>query len=139
MLGERLGTRFGNRILAPLLVLGALSVVWWRVSEASGAGDLRWYAIVQFAPIVVLPMVLALTPQRGIGGADLSIVVAGYTLSKLLEWQDQRVLTLIGISGHTLKHVAAAFSCLWVARALARTSDARPVRDDRSPDRSAAS
>lgn len=113
--GARLGPRIGRWLLAPLVVAGIASAVYWRASELTGAGDLRWYAIVQFAPMLAVPLIVALTPRRDIAGRDIGIVIAFYALSKLLEWLDAPVLDLIGISGHTLKHLAAAGATAWVA------------------------
>ncbi|HYE06157.1 MAG TPA: alkaline phytoceramidase [Planctomycetota bacterium] len=118
--GARLGPRLGRWLLAPLVVAGAASAVYWRQSELAGAGDLRWYAMVQFAPMLAIPLVIALTPRRDVAGRDIAMVIALYALSKLLEWLDAPVLELIGVSGHTLKHLAAAAATGWVAWMLRR-------------------
>ena len=48
----------------PVLIgLGVLSLVYWNVTEAQGEGDLRYYGLVQFYPIVALPLILWLFPK----------------------------------------------------------------------------
>jgi hypothetical protein len=49
-MGERIDSRYPRLLLAPLLLIGAASVVYWRL-----AGDLRWYALVQFYPAIAIP------------------------------------------------------------------------------------
>jgi hypothetical protein len=105
LLGEYVGVRVGRRALPVLLVLGLASVVYWRA-----AGDLRPYALVQFLPILLIPAgLLALpapAPHRGVLWASL----AAYVLAKVLEFADAGIyVALVGsVSGHSLKHVAAA-------------------------------
>jgi hypothetical protein len=76
------------------------------------------YAILQGYSVVIL-LLLARQPSRYSGGNDLYWVFAGYVLAKLLETFDQQVLALGNlVSGHTLKHVAAALAALVVCRML---------------------
>lgn len=117
VLGERLGARAGAWLLPLCLALGVGSVVHWRLGEAAGAGDLRLYALVQFFPLVAIPLALALFPRRWIRGADLLAVVGWYGLAKLFEALDAWIFALGGlVSGHTLKHLAAAAAGAWLLR-----------------------
>ena len=43
----------GVRLLPWLIVAGILSVLYWYFTESIGKGDLRWYALVQFLPMVL--------------------------------------------------------------------------------------
>lgn len=96
-----------------LVVAGAASVVLWDYGETRGAGDLRAYALVQFWPVILIPLVLYLFP----GGARVRMryLVAAlvfYALAKLLEHYDHGVFELTGgaVSGHTIKHLLAALA-----------------------------
>ena len=106
----------------PVLIgLGVLSLVYWNVTEAQGEGDLRYYGLVQFYPIVALPLILWLFPKgRYTTGSHLLWVVFWYALAKALELFDYEVFALLGglISGHTLKHIAAAISAVVIVRML---------------------
>jgi hypothetical protein len=96
---ERLDRAWGRRLLWPLLLLGAGSVVWWHFT-----GDLRWYALVQFFPI--LAMLLLLSGRRD----PLIPVIFFYALAKLFEWQDHAVASVISTGGHPWKHISAALA-----------------------------
>lgn len=94
-----------------LVFAGAASVVWWDLSEMRGAGDLRAYALVQFWPVVLIPLVLWLFPDgRHIRARYLVAALAFYALAKLAEYYDHGIFALSGntVSGHTLKHLLAA-------------------------------
>lgn len=117
--GERVHLDFGRKALWPLLVIGLGSVLWWQHTEQIGQGDLRFYGLVQFLPMLVLPLVLLLYPSRWSRGLDYWVVGGWYLLSKLLEFFDQALFDLTGqISGHTLKHLAAAMAAWSLLRML---------------------
>jgi len=103
------GERIGRRLLLPLVALGLASVVWWRV-----AGDLRPYVLVQFAPMLMIPIALVFfdIPAR----RQLWIAVALYGLAKLGELFDREVFSVLLLSGHTWKHLLAGLSTWWIYR-----------------------
>lgn len=111
VLTERLGFRIGLAALLALLVAGPASVLYWAATEAAGAGDLRAYGLVQFTPLLLVPLLLWLLPARYSRGGDLLAVLALYALAMALEWLDRPIFELTGIvSGHTLKHLIAALA-----------------------------
>jgi hypothetical protein len=121
MLMERVSLRAGQVALAPLLVLGLASVVHWYVSELRGVGDLRLYLMVQFYTLVLILLLLWLFPARYTHGADLVVAMGFYVLAKILELSDRPIFKLGHIvSGHTLKHLAAALGVYWIFRMVAR-------------------
>ena len=91
--GERAGRRPG-RALAPTAPgrPGVLSVVLWRAGEAAGHGDLRLYGLVQFYPMLAIPLMLLLFPPRYTRTADLWGVVAWYAGAKVFEALDHQSL-----------------------------------------------
>jgi hypothetical protein len=105
--------------LFPLLQAAAIgSVLLWYASELRGHGDLRFYAAVQVYSIVVLLLML-LVPSRYTRGYDFAVVVGFYVLAKIVEETDRQIFALGHIvSGHTLKHLAAATAGYWVLRML---------------------
>ena len=117
IIAERISLTAGRRLLPILLLAGAGSVAYWLVGELSGAGDLRPYALVQFFPLVAIPLILLLFPPRYTRGADLLGALAWYALAKLFEALDARFFAVGGIvSGHTLKHLASAVAMYWILR-----------------------
>ncbi len=116
---ERISPRVGLFLLGPLVALGIASVLQWYAGERRGEGDLRFYALVQFYPMLAIPLMALLLPSRYTRNWDLVTVVALYGLGKLFEFLDARIFALGGaVSGHTLKHLAAALSGYWLWRML---------------------
>ena len=110
------------RLLAPLLVLGAASVAYWAIGDRLGVGDLRPYAFVQFASLLLV-IGLALALDRKYTHTHLLWVGLGcYALAKLCEALDAPIFaaTQEVVSGHTLKHLLAALGIGLVARMIAR-------------------
>lgn len=121
VLGECLTVRLGTRLCVPLLAVGAASVLYWMLTERLGAGDLRPYAVVQYAPALTIPLLLLLFPPRDTESPYFWGVVACYGLAKLCELLDPQILKLTGIvSGHSLKHLLAAAGSWLVLRMLRR-------------------
>jgi len=105
---ERINLRLGLWLLPVLLIVGMGSVWQWNWSELRGAGDLRFYAAVQAYAAMVILLAL-LFPARYTRSRDLGFVVGFYALAKVLEYFDRPIFAALHIvSGHTLKHLAAA-------------------------------
>jgi hypothetical protein len=118
VIAERISLRLGLWLLPILLLLGLSSVLQWYMSEARGEGDLRFYAAVQVYSALVLLLAL-LFPPSYTRGSDLAVVVGFYALAKVLETLDKQIFSLGHIvSGHTLKHLAAATAAYWILRML---------------------
>jgi hypothetical protein len=118
IVGENLTTVFTRRALAPLVVLGIVSVFYWAWTEQQGAGDLRLYALVQFLPMLLMPFLLLTSRSAYDSNRWIWFAFAAYLAAKLLEAGDRQVLELIGISGHTLKHLAAAVGAWFILLAV---------------------
>lgn len=116
---ERIGLRFGTWVCLPLLAAGAASIIYWHFSELAGHGDLRFYGLVQFYPVLAIPLMMFLFPPRYTRGGDLVVVLAWFVVAKACEFLDAEIYALGGIiSGHTLKHLTAAMALWWVLRML---------------------
>lgn len=126
---DRIGVRAGLLLLLPLLLLGVASVVYWRATERMGAGNVMPYVIVQGYAVIVLLLLAMLNPSRYTRGSDIYWVFGWYALGKFLEAFDTEVLALNhAISGHTLKHFAAAAAGFTVCHILlCRTLKQREV------------
>ena len=124
IIAERISLRVGLWLLPILIVVGMGSVLQWYASEMRGSGDLRFYAAVQVYSALVLLLALLL-PQPYTRGSDLAIVVGLYALAKALETFDRPIFA-VGhfVSGHTLKHLAAAAAGYCILRMLQKR---RPV------------
>jgi hypothetical protein len=119
VIGEYVDVNAGRRLLWPLLAAGISAVIWWQYTEQLGRGDLRFYGLVQFLPMLLLPLVLLLYPPRWSRGSDYWLVGAWYLAAKLFEFFDRPVFySTGGIGGHTLKHLAAAMAAWQLLRML---------------------
>ncbi len=118
-LAERISVPAGSRMLWPLLAIGASSVFYWQFTELRDAGDLRSYLVVQFYPLLAIPLLVALCPARYTRGADVFIVLGFYLVAKIFELLDAPMFRFgRTVSGHTLKHLAASVSTYWLLRML---------------------
>ena len=116
---ERISLKAGLRVLAPLLVIGAASVIYWRWSVLRGAEDVLPYAAVQYGSIAAMVVIALLFRSRYTRGADLFVAVAIYAAAKAAEVLDAQIYALGEIvSGHTLKHLLAAVAVWWLLRML---------------------
>jgi hypothetical protein len=124
MVGERICVAAGRRLLVPLLMAGVLAVGYWQLSEQRGAGDLRPYLLVQFLPMLLVPVMLLFRSPLS-GGAWIWTMLLVYAASKAAELGDAAVLQQSGVlSGHSLKHLLATLGgLLFLGALLAR----RPV------------
>jgi hypothetical protein len=118
-LSEFVHPRLGGFLLGPLLFIGVGSVLWWHYTELRGAGDLRIYVLVQYYPMLLIPLILFLFPSEGYGRGtpQLVWVVVWYLIAKVCDLCDRPLYSFTGfISGHSLKHLAAAVATLYLVR-----------------------
>jgi hypothetical protein len=115
VISERVSARAGWWLLGPFLIWGVVSVEVWRRTELAGVGDLRMYALVQFYPMLAIPLILWLFPPRYTASHRIWQMILWYLAAKILEAGDVLVWSLLGsqMSGHALKHLAAAMA-LWM-------------------------
>ncbi len=129
---DRVNVRAGLLLLPPMLLLGVASVVYWIVTERQGVGNVLPYALLQAYTVLVLLMMAVLHPSRYTRAGDLYFIFGWYVLAKLLETFDVQVLEFHHlVSGHTLKHVAAAaagfVACAMLVRRRLQTGSGDPA------------
>lgn len=104
---DRVSVRMGWAVAMAVLLCGPLSVaIWW------GNGNLLPWAILQGGGMLLV-LAMALRPKLAEGwGLPLMAVIGWYALAKLLELGDHQVFAATHgwVSGHSLKHVAAAMA-----------------------------
>lgn len=108
---DRVDARFGVRYALPMLLLvGVSSVLWWRFQA-----DVRFYFVLgQVWPITSILLIAFLLYPRGnyVSTRHVVLLALLYGSAVALENSDAIVwqLTRHMVSGHTLKHLAAAMS-----------------------------
>jgi hypothetical protein len=119
VLSEHMKRGVERWLLYPLLSVGVFSVIYWYVTESHGQGDLRFYALVQFLPVLMIPLVCIMFQSRFTRHVDIYLVLGCYGLAMLAEHFDKAIFSLTStVSGHTLKHLLAALGVFWVIRML---------------------
>ena len=130
VIAERISVRAGVRLLAPLLVFGALSVLYWAWS-----GDLRIYLLTQFGAILAVLLIAGVWRSRYTHGPAIFAAIGLYGLAKVVEVYDRAVFDFVGglVSGHTLKHLLAAAALYVILWSLERRTAAPTSAAYRSP------
>lgn len=117
-IGERVQMKLGLWLLPLLTAVGVGSVLQWRWTVEHCVPDVRFYAAVQLYSVLALVIVLLL-PPRYTRGSDLLTVAGLYLLAKICETADRQIFSLGHlVSGHTLKHFAAAAAGFLILRML---------------------
>ncbi|GMP98067.1 hypothetical protein CsSME_00046091 [Camellia sinensis var. sinensis] len=108
----RIDEQKGTVSILPLLLVGVISILYWRFFD-----DLRPYALLQFVPCIVIPIMAILLPPM-------------YTHSTYWLWAAAKVeeaadkpiykWTYHIVSGHTLKHLCAAMVPVFLTLMLAK-------------------
>lgn len=126
VISERISLRAGRALLWPLVAMGVASVFYWHWTEQQGVGDLRWYLLVQIYPLLAIPLLMAWLPPRYTAGRYILLAIALYVAAKVFELADAPVFAVLHyLSGHTLKHLAAAGASACLVRMVAARS---PIR-----------
>ena len=124
---ERINVRAGLLLLGPMLLVGMASVVYWIATERMGAGNVLPYGLLQGYAVVVLLIMAVLHRSRYTRANDLYFIFGWYVLAKLLELFDGQVLAYSHlVSGHSLKHVAAAAAGFVACGMLVRRTLVQP-------------
>jgi hypothetical protein len=123
---ERISVRAGAILLWPALAIGVFSLLLWGWTD-----DLRLYFWVQFFPALAVLSLFLLYPAK-YTGTHYWIVAGGlYALAKVFEFTDDPIYSFGRIlSGHTLKHFAAAAACFAVLRYF---QIRQPIRQGQRP------
>ncbi len=64
VLSDRMSAHGARVLLWPLVLAGVASVGYWYWSERHGRGDLRAYGVIQFLPMLLIPLMLLFCKQR---------------------------------------------------------------------------
>jgi hypothetical protein len=113
---DRIDVRAANALLVPAIAVGAGTVWYWQVTD-----NVVPYVIAQgYAAMATLAVALAL-PSRYTRGSDIYWAWACFVIAKMCEAFDRPIYRAIEVvSGHTLKHLAAAAAGLVICAMLAR-------------------
>jgi hypothetical protein len=110
IIGEFISVSLAKKLFYPLLILGLVSVYYWYSTEQNGVGDLRFYVLIQFLPMLLIPVILLTYLSRFNQTTAYWYLLLAYLLAKVFEYYDMEIHQSFGagISGHPIKHVVAA-------------------------------
>ena len=104
LVAEFITKKYSNKLLILLLLIGLYSIFHWVFVE-----DLRIYIVVQFFPIISIPIILLTFSSSGIGSKAFWVLLLWYAGAKLSEHFDTEIHSYLHyISGHSIKHLLAA-------------------------------
>lgn len=113
VIGDLFQASTGKKILLPLIFLGIISIFYWNVTESKNQGDLRLYIIIQYLPVLLIPVLLFLNKSKGGNTRYWWSMIILYTFAKLFEINDHIIYQYTHVvSGHTLKHFTASLVAL---------------------------
>jgi hypothetical protein len=119
LITECISEKAGIALLLPLVITGISSVLYWNYTELQQRGDMRFYGLIQFYPMLAIPVIMLLFPSPGKNNQwrYLLWILGWYVIAKLLEHFDAGIYAITGfISGHSLKHIAAAMATWYMVR-----------------------
>ena len=100
-------------LLIPLIISGILSVIYWIYTEFQGNGDLRWYIIIQFYPLIATLIIIVSKWNSLREKYWILLALFFYVLAKIFEIQfDDLLFKYYNFSGHSIKHLFSACSGL---------------------------
>lgn len=115
IIAEYISRQWAKKLFIPLVLLGAFSVLYWHLTEQAGRGDLRFYIVVQFLPLGLIPIILLVGKPTFTHTAAYWQLFAAYMVAKVCEHFDASIYSVLTVGGHSLKHMAAVVGiyCLY--------------------------
>lgn len=119
VIAERVNVRAGLALLAPLVMTGIGTVLYWRLSQVRGGENVLPYFAFQAGVILSGAWLARCSGSGYTHEADLLLAAVLYAVALLAESLDQAIFTIGGrVSGHTLKHLLAALAVYQLVRML---------------------
>ncbi len=109
VISKFISIQLGKILLFPLITIGLFSVFYWHATESNGLGDLRFYALVQFFPMLAIPIIMITFKSTFNKISGYWWLLLAYLAAKLFEHYDVAIHDMLPVfSGHSIKHIAAA-------------------------------
>lgn len=114
ILSDRAPSSWWQFLLLPMMAGG----VWAAWEGSHGLQDIRYYILVQFGAILLGLIFLIFRRAMFLNNSLMYAAFIFYAVAKFFEVADHSILSAWDVSGHTLKHIIAAFSVLLVNLAV---------------------
>lgn len=117
IVAEFISLRISQLLLWPLVAFGIFSIFYWHYTEGHGEGDLRLYLLVQFLPVLLIPLILLLFKAKFTNTSGYWILLSAYIVAKIFEYFDIAVHdSFLLLSGHSIKHLVAALGVFFLLK-----------------------
>lgn len=113
LVADRVNKTMGLKTFFILFVLSVITLALWRLNYL----DLRPYLLIQFGSLLFVVLIIILKSRGTISNSAIWVSFGLYILAKAFEIADNSMWNLTGIiSGHTLKHLAAALAMYFLLK-----------------------
>jgi hypothetical protein len=128
VIAEHVSLATGRKLLLPLILIGIASVAYWSWTETRGMGDLRPYGLVQFLPMLLIPVIIFFYASFFNRYGHLLQMYLLYAIAKVAEHFDAKIYEAGQLlSGHSLKHIVAACAIFALFHGI---TIRRPIRNE---------
>lgn len=124
VIADRHDRRLGLAVAVAGTVASAASVAVWYFGGGTAGGDLRFYVGLQAALVVVVALAALLPAPRSVVNRSWILAgVGGFLVARAMSSSDQCLYDAVGVSGHTLKHLALGAASACVVRGTLRPKE----------------
>lgn len=121
LITDRINRKLGLTTFYILFALSVITLALWRLNYL----NLRPYLLIQFGALLFLVLILFLKPRGTISNSAIWTSFGFYFLAKIFEIADSAIWNFTGfISGHTLKHLAAALAMYYLLKTFRKKASA---------------
>ncbi len=115
LIDEHMADHTERHLLVPIVAVDVLGLLYWHLYD-----DLRAYLWIQAISLGTALSVVAIYPDANSGRKYLLAAVLAYAVAILCEQADRGLWDLLDnrLSGHTIKHLVAAFGLYQLFRML---------------------
>ncbi|MDB5013947.1 MAG: putative rane protein [Daejeonella sp.] len=117
---DRIDKQKGYIAFIVLNIVGIATVIYWALTEQAGKGDLRWYALVQYFPLIAIPLIIWLYKSPFNHGKYIVAIFVLFGLAKLGESYDDQIYEALNkvVSGHSIKHLFMAAAGYYIVKMM---------------------
>ena len=128
IIAEYLSPKLGKAMLFPMLAYGVVSVIYWYMTDiTTGRGDMAPYVLVQLLPIIHIPLIVWLYPNKYYPTRNYLYALVLYVVCKWAESNDDELHAITSLlSGHTIKHILAAVAGYYIYLGWKKTAKKKP-------------
>jgi hypothetical protein len=111
-----------------LAIAAVLSVLWWKFTDRTGHGDLRFYLLLQLLTLTLIPLWQTIHHAPPATRIAFGAAVTLYVVAKAAEMNDHALFAALGwLSGHTVKHLLSVLAAAVLAGHLINRVSPRPI------------